>query len=108
MEKAPVMAMGMLKMMIKREVQRGGVLETDIDLFRLFLEKNKFAETRMIEIERFEKELDCSEFKEGTKKYFSYTFCGEGWVNCRTKTGDTNIVLQKISPKSPIHITKNN
>jgi len=92
---------GMLKMMIKREIMRGQVLETDIDLMELFLEKSKFAQTRWIQIERFEKDLDC--FEKDFKRYFSYSFCEkEGFVYCKEKTGDQNYVLQKITPKSPI------
>ena len=92
---------GMLKMMIKREVKRGQVLETDVDFLELFLEKSKFAQTQMIEVERFEKDLESSEFRDGIKKYFSYSFGGkEGFVYCKEKTGDQIQILQKITPST--------
>jgi len=95
---------GMLKMLVKREILRGECLQTDRDLYDLFCMKSK-ANTRFISIQREDKELDCTDFKQGIKKYFSYSFGrSPGFVFCREKTGDSNFVLQKISPLSPLEV----
>jgi len=89
---------GMLKNLLKKEVLRGEIVHDEDELLELFKAKAK-AHTVMLDINR--EDVDCSEFKQGIKKYFCFEFCGGGKVKCFRKTGDESFVLQTMKSKNP-------
>jgi len=80
---------------LKREVLRGEIINDEEDLELLFKEKALKAEILKIDIDR--NEVDCSEFRQGIRKFFSFSFDGPGRVR---KTGDSDHVLQIVTSKN--------
>ena len=72
---------------MKREVLRGEIINDEEDLELLFKEKALKAEILKIDIDR--NEVDCSEFRQGIRKFFSFSFDGPGRVKCFRKTRDS-------------------
>jgi hypothetical protein len=85
---------------------RGEIVNDEFDLELLFREKALKAEILKVTVNR-DDDVDCSDFRQGIRKYFSFRFDGPGKIRCYKKTGDTEFVLQIITSNSenflPVH-----
>jgi len=96
---------GYMKNLLKREILRGEIVNDKDDLIELFEEKALKA--KIIEVAVNRDEVDCTEFKQGIRKYFSFEFEGPGKIRCFRKTGDRESVLQVISSKDELFLPVN-
>eukprot|EP00733_Pompholyxophrys_punicea_P000507 Pompholyxophrys_punicea_v1_NODE_144_length_3209_cov_54.434686.p1 type:complete len:655 gc:universal NODE_144_length_3209_cov_54.434686:2046-82(-) len=85
---------GVLKMMLLREIKKGEIINNESDLYEKVKESSK---SDVIFIDVPEYNFDCTEFKYGIKKYFFYSFEGIGVIRCHQKSGDEKYCLQKIT-----------
>jgi len=87
---------GYIKRCLKREVKKNLTISSEKDFFH-FSEGLSKVNPILIEIDR-EKNWDCSEMRQGIKKFFSFRFtrrCGE--ILCFEKTGDQVPVIQHVT-----------
>jgi len=96
---------GYLKNLLKKEVLRGEIINDETDLELLFREKALKAEIIKVAVNR--DEVDCSEFRQGIRKFYCFGFDGAGRVKCFRKSGDTEFILQTVTSKAenflPVH-----